>query len=174
MKKLLSLMASILILISFVACQSENNTDEIEEPVSESPIVSDTSQNDETEAVESNQRKVHMTIDGQEYEITLFDNPVADELYDLLPLEVTFEDYNSVEKIAYLPEEQELFSDENYEGYDPEPGDFCLYAPWGNLSLFYEDFGYSDGLIPIGKVESAIEEIGKIDHDFSVKLSRVN
>ena len=79
-----------------------------------------------------------MTIDGQSYEITLYENPVADALYDMLPLEVTFEDYNSVEKIAYLPEGQQLPSADRLEGCDPSPGDLCLYAPWGNLSLFYQ------------------------------------
>jgi Cyclophilin-like family len=35
-------------------------------------------------------------------------------------------------------------------GSDPSIGDIAYYAPWGNLALFYKDFGYSNGLITLG------------------------
>ena len=120
MKKLLSLMAAMLLVVSLAACQSESDTDgesvsppassqtsneetpeSVPEPSVEPEIPQDT-ESEPSEPVEPDQRQVLMTIDGQSYEITLYENPVADALYDLLPLEVTFEDYNSVEKIAYL------------------------------------------------------------------------
>ncbi|WP_156468734.1 cyclophilin-like fold protein [Cephaloticoccus capnophilus] len=37
-------------------------------------------------------------------------------------------------------------------GSDPELGSVAYYAPWGNLSLFYKDFGYSRGLILLGSI----------------------
>jgi len=37
-------------------------------------------------------------------------------------------------------------------GYDPVPGDILIYAPWGNISIFYKDHGYSNGLIYLGKM----------------------
>ena len=113
-----------------------------------------------------------MTVNEQAYEIMLYDNQTADALYDLLPMELTFEDYNSVEKIAYLPEEQQLPTEDRLEGYDPEPGDLCLYAPWGNLSLFYQNFGYSDGLISLGRLESELEDTFAQSESFTVTLEK--
>lgn len=34
--------------------------------------------------------------------ISLYDTPAVNSLYDMLPLNVTFEDFKSTEKIAYL------------------------------------------------------------------------
>lgn len=179
MKKLLSLMVTMLLLFSLAACQAERNAgEESAASVPESSKEPDIPQDAESElvepveSVESDQRQVLMTMDGQVYEIALNDNSVADALYDLLPLEVTFEDYNSVEKIAYLPEEQQLPSADELTGYDPSPGDLCLYAPWGNLSLFYQDFDYSNGLISLGRLDTGIEDISAQSGDFTVILEK--
>ncbi|RHP30980.1 cyclophilin-like fold protein [Lachnotalea sp. AF33-28] len=187
MKKLLSLMAAMLLVVSLAACQSESDTDgesvsppassqtsneETPESVPEPSVEPEIPQDTESEPAEPDQRQVLMTIDGQSYEITLYENPVADALYDMLPLEVTFEDYNSVEKIAYLPEGQQLPSADELEGYDPSPGDLCLYAPWGNLSLFYQDFNYSNGLISLGRLEAGIEDIAAQAENFTVTLEK--
>ena len=40
---------------------------------------------------------------------------------------------------------------------DPSVGDIAYYAPWGNLAIFYKDFGYSRGLIRLGRIDSGIE-----------------
>jgi hypothetical protein len=37
------------------------------------------------------------------------------------------------------------------------PGDITYYAPWGNLAIFYWDFGYSTGLIKLGRFDAGIE-----------------
>lgn len=116
----------------------------------------------------STEKKITMAVDGQNISIVLHDTPAANALYDMLPLELTFEDYNGIEKISYLPEQ--LPTDGEPSGCDPEVGDFCLYAPWGNLSIFYEDFGQSSGLIPLGYIENDIETIGNMNSDFTVVL----
>jgi len=36
-------------------------------------------------------------------------------------------------------------------------GDIGYYAPWGNLALYYQDFGYSDGLIKLGRMDSGVQ-----------------
>lgn len=89
-----------------------------------------------------------MIVDGQEISITLYDTPAANALYDMLPLDLNFEDFNGIEKISYLS--QELPTEGEPDGCDPDIGDLCLYAPWGNLSIFYQDFQYSDSLIMLG------------------------
>ena len=44
-------------------------------------------------------------------------------------------------------------------GSDPSVGDIAYYAPWGNLAILYKDFGYSDGLIILGRLDSGIETL---------------
>lgn len=75
-----------------------------------------------------------LTIDEQEFDVTLYDIPAANALYDMLPLELTFEDFNGIEKIAYM--DNELSTEGEPDEFDPDVGYLCLYAPWGNLSIF--------------------------------------
>jgi hypothetical protein len=42
-------------------------------------------------------------------------------------------------------------------GQRPDVGDIAYYAPWGNLAIYYKDFGYSNGLIILGKIDSGPE-----------------
>ena len=55
--------------------------------------------------VENTERKLKMTVNGQEVAITLYDTPAANALYDMLPLDLNFEDFNGIEKISYLSKE---------------------------------------------------------------------
>ncbi|WP_195976235.1 cyclophilin-like fold protein [Hydrogeniiclostridium mannosilyticum] len=123
-----------------------------------------------TDAPAATERKLKMTIDGQEILITLYDTPAANALYDMLPLELTFEDFNGIEKIAYM--DNELPTEGEPSEFDPDVGDLCLYAPWGNLSIFYKDFRNSNGLISLGHIDSGIELIQSMQEDFSATLSK--
>lgn len=49
----------------------------------------------------------------------------------------------------------------------------CLYAPWGNLSIFYKDFHNSNGLISLGHIDSGIDIIGDMSEDFSALLEKM-
>ena len=120
------------------------------------------------EEPEATARKLKMTVDGQEIPVTLYDTPAANALYEMLPLELSFEDFNGIEKISYLS--QELPTEGEPDGCDPDVGDLCLYAPWGNLSVFYQDFRYSDNLILLGHVDSGMELLAGQNEDFSVTL----
>lgn len=93
--------------------------------------------------------------------MALNDNPTADALHDMLPLELTFEEFNGTEKIAYLPEE--LPTDGSPDSCDPDVGSLCYYIPWGNLCFFYRDFRASSSLIPLGQVESGTEFLERLD-----------
>ena len=126
----------------------------------------------ETNSESVKERKLRMIVDGQEISITLYDTPAANALYDMLPLDLNFEDFNGIEKISYLS--QELPTEGEPDGCDPDVGDLCLYAPWGNLSIFYQDFRYSDSLIMLGHIDSGMDVISEIDEDFRVTLERVD
>ena len=62
------------------------------------------------------------------------------------------DDYASTEKVFYLPNNYRLSTEGAPSGYDPSIGDITLYAPWGNIAIFYRDYGYASGLIPIGRI----------------------
>lgn len=129
----------------------------------------------ETEALSMNeqvQHKIKMVINGQEIGITLYDTPTANALYEALPMELSFSDYNGTEKIAYPPET--LPTEGEPDGCDPEIGDFCLYAPWGNLCIFYQDFRYSQSLIKLGHVDIGMETLTGMGEDFTITLERMD
>ena len=89
----------------------------------------------------------------------------------LLPLELTCKDFNNTEKVSYLP--RRLDTQGAPAGFDPQTGSFAYYAPWGNLAIFYRDYGYANSLIELGTVESGIEKLAAFDNDFTIKLERL-
>lgn len=119
------------------------------------------SREEETNTMESTQRIRFSLDDGSEIIVRLNDNPAADALYEMLPLELSFEDFNRTEKIAYLPEE--IPSDGSPDQCDPDVGSLCYYIPWGNLCFFYQDFRASSSLIPLGQVETGAEFLAQLD-----------
>lgn len=151
--------------------QSDTGTDDAS---SSDKVLTDAAESDATVSLEaeeeSMERKLKLTVEGQELSITLYDTPAANALYDMLPLELTFEDFNGVEKISYLTDE--LPTEGEPEGCDPDVGDFCLYAPWGNLSIFYQDFQYSDSLIMLGHIDTGMDVISNMNKDFSATLEK--
>lgn len=127
----------------------------------------------ETDAAEEQEEtamRLTMTVDGQEVSITLLDNPTARSLWDQLPLTLEFEDFNSTEKIAYPPED--LSQEGAPNTYDPSAGDVTVYGPWGNIAIFYEDFGNSTGLIPVGHIDTGLEALSGQDGDFTATLEQ--
>jgi len=72
-------------------------------------------------------------------------------------LTLTLEDYASTEKIGYLP--RKLSTAGAPAGIDPTVGDITYYAPWGNLAIFYENFGYANGLVKLCRIDSGIEAL---------------
>lgn len=89
---------------------------------------------------------------------TLEDNPSTRDFIAQLPLSLDLDDYSSTEKIAYLP--RKLTTTGAPSGTDPDVGDVTYYAPWGNLAIFYRDFGYSRGLIRLGRITAGLEHLG--------------
>lgn len=120
---------------------------------------------------EHTQKTIKFIVGEQEFLAVLYDTPAANALYERLPLTLTFEDFNGIEKIAYM--DNKLPTKDEKQEFDPNVGDLCLYAPWGNLSLFYKDFRNSQGLISLGRLHSGIDFIAKQDNDFSVRIEAV-
>lgn len=95
--------------------------------------------------------KIKITIGATEMSAVISGDTMARDFVMLLPLTLTLEDYNCIEKISYLP--RKLSTAGTAQGYDPQIGDICIYVPWGNLSIFYRDFSYSNGLVLLGKID---------------------
>lgn len=104
---------------------------------------------------ETQDMKIQLTVDGRTVTATLANNPTTRDFLSLLPLTLTLEDYAGTEKIAYLS--RKLSNEGAPAGIDPEVGDITYYAPWGNLALFYKDFGYAKGLIKLGSIDGGME-----------------
>jgi len=110
----------------------------------------------------SSEKKVHsmkirLTVNDKIINATLADNPSARDFLALLPLSLTLKDYASTEKISDLP--KKLTTQNAPAGFDPGVGDITYYAPWGNLAIFYRDFGYSAGLIKLGHIDAGMEAL---------------
>ncbi len=101
--------------------------------------------------------KIRLDIEGTALTATLADNETARDFASLLPLALTLEDYAATEKISDLP--RRLSTEGAPPGSDPDVGDIAYYAPWGNLAVFYRDFGYSTGLVKLGRLDSGVEAL---------------
>lgn len=116
--------------------------------------------------------RIKLTFNNQEVIVNMDDNPTSKDFLSLLPLTLTFEDYAGTEKISYPSDK--LSTEEAPSGIDPAVGDFTYYAPWGNLAIYYKDFGYSNGLIKLGEIESGIEKLENLNGDFTVKIEKMD
>lgn len=116
--------------------------------------------------------RIKLTFNNEEVIVKMFDNPTSRDFLTLLPLTITLEDYAGTEKINYLS--KKLSTEEAPSGSDPSVGDFTYYSPWGNLAIYYKDFGYSNGLIKLGKIESGVEKLGSMNGDTTVTIEKIN
>jgi hypothetical protein len=101
--------------------------------------------------------RIRIRIQDRVITATLADNATARDFVALLPMAVTLDDYASTEKVTNLP--KRLSTEGAPAGVDPSIGDITYYAPWGNLAIFYRDFGYSSGLIKLGTIDAGMEAL---------------
>ena len=101
--------------------------------------------------------KIRIKVGDMALTATLIDSKTSRDFLSLLPLTLTLKDYAGTEKISDLP--KRLSTEDAPSGSDPSVGDITYYAPWGNLAVFYRDFGYASGLVILGKIEGGIEAL---------------
>ncbi len=114
--------------------------------------------------------KIKLNVEGEIITATLADNETARDYAPLLPLTLTLKDYASTEKVSDLP--RKLSTKGAPSGIDPSVGDITYYAPWGNLALFYKDFGYASGLIKLATLDSGVEAFNR-SQPFEVTIELV-
>ena len=110
--------------------------------------------------------KIRLKVGDTVLTATLIDSATTRDFISLLPLTLTLKDYAETEKISDLP--KRLSTESAPSGSDPSVGDITYYAPWGNLAIFYRDFGYSSGLVILGKIDSGIKALNVLG---SVKVT---
>lgn len=127
--------------------------------------------NIESDKKMSTNKRIKLSFDNEELYVTLENNNSTQDFLKMLPLTIKFEDYNNTEKIAML--DTKLDTTDTPSGYDPQIGDFAYYAPWGNLSVFYKDFRYSNSLIKLGTFENGIDKMKNIVDGTEIKIEEV-
>lgn len=93
----------------------------------------------------------------------MLDNATSRDFMSLMPMTLTLKDYAGTEKVSNLP--RKLSTQGAPPGSDPSAGDITLYAPWGNLAIFYKDFGYASGLIILGRMDGGIDQLSRLNGD---------
>lgn len=89
---------------------------------------------------------------GQEFSANLEVNATSKSFIQQFPLIVELEDYAGKEKIFYP--NPKLVTPEDIVGAKASKGDIMYYAPWGDIAIFYENFGFANGLISLGHIDS--------------------
>lgn len=112
--------------------------------------------------------KIRMTTGETVLTATMLDNATARDFVALLPTTLTLRDYAGTEKVSDLP--WKLSTKGAPAGIDPSVGDITLYAPWGNLAIFYRDFGYASGLILLGKVDEGTDRLSQLKGKVTFEL----
>lgn len=118
--------------------------------------------------VEAAPVKIKIIIGGDVLTAVLRDNPAARGLISQLPLTLDFKDFAETEKIAYPPGKLPIRG--TSPGMTPAAGDIAIYAPWGNIAVFYKSGGWSDSLIPLGALDSGIEILSGISGGFTATI----
>ena len=112
--------------------------------------------------------QIKLRLAEAELSASLIDSETTRDFVSLLPITLTLKDYEGTEKISDLP--RRLSTAEAPPGADPDVGDIAYYAPWGNLAIFYKDFGYSTGLVKLATLDAGIEKLGAMSDDFTVTI----
>jgi hypothetical protein len=95
--------------------------------------------------------KIELTFNGSSVEAQLYDHPVARELAGMLPLDLVFNDFNGIEKVASLGRSLHLQGVPDADA--PGPGEIGYYAPTQGFVLFYGSPGKWPGLVRMGRFD---------------------
>ena len=99
--------------------------------------------------------KLKITIGDKSATAILYDNPTTRDFIAQLPLTVKMDDFAGKEKIFYPP--KKLSTAERNPVSDPKIGDINVYAPWGNIAVFYGSYSGSRDLIRVGTITEGID-----------------
>lgn len=99
---------------------------------------------------------INVTANGETTVFRLNDSTAARELYAQLPLSIKVENCSNDEKIFYPPKK---LNTDGTPNADAKAGTLAYYAPWGDVVMFYGNFGSAPGLYELGHAVSGSEYI---------------
>ena len=115
---------------------------------------------------ESSVKQIKVTANGNTIIYELNESPAAKDLYNQLPLTIEVQNYSTDEKIYYPPKE---LNTSDTPLADSEAGSLAYYAPWGDVVMFYRDFGSASGLYELGTVVEGKEFIEKLSGTITIE-----
>ena len=115
---------------------------------------------------------MHITVDanGKTTVFELNDSSAARDLYAQLPLSISVENYGGNEKIFYPP--NKLDTTDTPQASAHATGTLAYYGPWGDVVMFYGDFGPAAGLYTLGHAVSGSEHIQGMSGTIRVEKGR--
>ena len=114
--------------------------------------------------------KIVLTINNSPIEAVLYDHPVAREFAASLPLELTFSDFNRMEKVASLDRPLTLGGVPDADA--PEPGEIGYYAPTRGLVLYYRSPGRWPGLVRLGRFSADLDTLRDLPDGTRIRITR--
>lgn len=129
----------------------------------------------DTEAGESEEKtlngneEMRISVQGNDHIIVfkLNDSAASRSLYDQLPLSLDVEDYGSNEKIFYPTNMLDTGDTPLTEG--GEAGGLAYFSPWGDVIMYYGNFGPYSGLYDLGTAVSGSEWIGTLSGEIVIE-----
>ena len=111
--------------------------------------------------------KISVISNGNKIVFELNNSEASKELISQLPLNIEVEDYASKEKIFYLSKKLSI---SNTSMANSKKGTLAYYEPWGNVVMFYRDFGKASGLYELGKCMEGCEFIENLQGLINIKI----
>jgi hypothetical protein len=100
--------------------------------------------------------KISVHANGNTTVFQLNDSQAARELYAQLPLSIGVENYSHNEQIFYPPKK---LATTGTPSADARTGTLAYYTLWGDVVMFYKEFGTANGLYELGHAVSGTEHI---------------
>ncbi|MBU3826720.1 MAG: hypothetical protein IAA31_04425 [Candidatus Anaerobiospirillum merdipullorum] len=113
-----------------------------------------------------------LELNGKNYAITLYDSKEAQLLLAALPQTLEFENFGSMERVAYLDKKLPLASYK--QTVEVKRGSLAYYVPWGNLCVFRKDYHSPNDLVLLGEMnEDTVKAIeGSGSASATLRLSK--
>ncbi|HPA69685.1 MAG TPA: cyclophilin-like fold protein [Methanoregulaceae archaeon] len=111
---------------------------------------------------------IHVTANGKTTVFQLNNSPAARDLFTQLPLNIKVKNYSHNEKIFYPPKK---LSTDGTPKANAKAGTLAYYAPWGDVVMFFKDFGSASGLYELGYAVSGSEYIQGMSGTIQIKRS---
>lgn len=110
--------------------------------------------------------KIRVKANDKVIVFELNNSSAAKSLYEQLPMTIEVENYSNDEKIFY-PDQKLDVSDTPLA--QASLGTLAYYAPWGDVVMFYADFGSASGLYELGQAISGQENISSLSGTIKIE-----